>query len=107
VLDLGTSGSGQQAVSRAIAVRTGKQVSGQDQTVVLDYNGTGSYVAVTTDAKIAIGNFVLLQGSFAFARLANRSVKVVDKDQQSEIRTMTASSLSVQASALMILSVSR
>ena len=83
-------------MNRAIAVRTGKQVAGKDETVKLDYSGTGPYVAVTTDAKIAIGQFVLLQGSFAFARLGNRSASVVDQQNAAQTRTMAVSTLSAR-----------
>ncbi|NBS65034.1 MAG: hypothetical protein EBT33_11900, partial [Betaproteobacteria bacterium] len=96
VLELGTSGSGTAAVNHAIAVRTGKQVAGKDETMLLDYSGTGPYVAVTTDAKIAIGQAVLLQGSFAFARLGNRSASVVDKQNVAQTRMMTVSTLSAR-----------
>ncbi|NBS66942.1 MAG: hypothetical protein EBT33_21875, partial [Betaproteobacteria bacterium] len=96
VLELGTSGSGDTAVNRAIAVRTGKQTAGVHETVTLDYSGVGPYVAVTADAKIAIGQFVLLQGSFAFARLGNRSASVVDEKSAAQTRMMTVSTLSAR-----------
>ena len=98
VLEMGTTGSGTQAVNRALAVRTGKPAGSADAAVTLDYAAAGgAYASVTLDAEIGIGEFALMQGTFALPRLGTPSVTPVDGDQNRSTRTTTASTLSARA----------